>query len=198
MQLISFIVMLIVIGYSASGQDDIGACTRNMFIKADSLNKAGRDPFEAWKECALNKKVPSFNLVTLNGDTINSKQIEGKIVVLNFWFIDCHPCVAEMPGLNKLVAEYKNNTVEFLAITWETAKRVREEFLAKYKLDFKIIPEARRYIDKAIGSGYPTTYILDTKGIIREAWNGGSIDNKAGEIYYGKAKPVIDRLLKVQ
>ncbi len=169
-----------------------------MISKTDSLNKAGKYPYEEWRNCALEKKIPSFKLVTLNGDTIIAKQIEGKITVFNFWFIDCHPCIAEIPGMNRLVAEYKNDNVEFLAITWESAKRVKETFLAKYQLDFKIIPDAKRYIDKVIGLGYPTTYILDTEGIIREAWAGGSTDDKAGDEYYEKAKQVIGRLLKVQ
>jgi peroxiredoxin len=198
MKQISLIAMFIFFGCSVSGQDDIAACVRNMVTKRDSLIKIGKDPFEAWTDCALNKKPPEFKLVTLNGDTIISKQTEGKIVVLNFWFIDCHPCITEIPGLNKLVAEYKSKNVEFLAITWEASKRIKEEFLVKYKLDFKIIPGAGKYISKANGSGYPTTYILDTKGIIREAWCGGRTDDKAGEEYYGKAKLVIDRLLKAQ
>jgi len=192
------ITLLVGFNYSVSAQDDIVACERNVASKADSFMKAGKDPFEILRQCALNKPIPSFKLVTMNGDTISSKQIEGKVIVLNFWFIDCHPCIAEVPGMNKLTAEYKNNNVEFLAITWETDKRVKEEFLKKYKLDFKIIPEARRYINNAMASGYPTTYILDTKGIIREAWNGGSTGDTAGDEYYEKAKPVIDRLLKVQ
>lgn len=198
MKQISLILSLIVLSYSVSAQDDIVACERNVASKADSLIKAGKDPFEISRQCALDKPLPPFKLVTLSGDTISSKQIEGKIVVINFWFIDCHPCIAELPGLNKLVAEYKNANVEFIAITWETIKRLKGEFLTKYKLDFKIIPEAGRYINKATATGYPTTYILDTKGIIRESWNGGNTTDKAGEEYYEKAKPVIEKLLKAQ
>ena len=198
MKPIWLIVTAIVFSYSVLAQDEIVACELNVASKADSLMNAGRGPFGILRQCALNKLLPSFKLEALSGDTISSKQIEGKIVIINFWFIDCHPCIAEIPGLNKLVAEYKNNNVEFLAITRETIKRIKEEFLKKYKLDFKIIPEASRYINKVMASGYPTTYILDTKGIIRESWNGGRTDDKAGEEYYEKAKPVIDRLLKVQ
>src|SRR5258706_16453591 len=105
MKPVLLIAMLFIFSYSVSGQDDIGACMRSMATNKDSMDKAGKFFFEDWKECALDKKLPSFKLVTLHGDTINSKQTEGKVVVLNFWFIDCHPCIAEVPGLNKLAAE---------------------------------------------------------------------------------------------
>jgi peroxiredoxin len=196
MKLTLIIIQIFFLGFSVSGQEDIVACMKNFAFKGDSLLKAGFDPFEAMKECALNKKVPSFNFVSFNGDTISSEQLKGKIVVLNFWFIDCHPCIAEISGMNRLVKEYGNNNIEFLAITWETIKRIKENFLTKYKLDFKIIPEAMKYIEKGNGLGYPTTYILDTQGFIREVWSGGKISDDAGKIYYEKAKPVIDSLLK--
>jgi peroxiredoxin len=198
MKRISLFAIIIFLNYTVSGQHDIGTCIRDRVTKADSLVKIGKNPFEQWKDCALNKKLTPFKFVTLLGDTIESEREEGKIIVLNYWFIDCHPCIAEIPGLNKLVAEYKNKNVEFLAVTWEAAKRIKEQFLKKYKLDFKIIPEAEEYINKTMASGYPTTYVVDTNGIIREAWNGGRTDDKAGEEYYEKAKQVINRLLKTQ
>lgn len=198
MKHVAISIMVIGAGYLATAQDDIGACMTNVYIKADSVEKAGKSISEEWRNCAVGKKLPAFNLATLSGDTINSTQFEGKIVVINFWFIGCHPCIAEIPGMNKLVAEYKNSNVEFLAITYETIKMLNEFFLPKYHLDFNIIPDAKKYITKAIGSGYPTTFIADAKGIIKEVWSGGSIDDKAGDQYYEKAKPIIDMLLRAQ
>ena len=125
-------------------------------------------------------------------------KLKGKIIVINFWFIGCHPCIAELPALNKLVKEYQGTGVVFLAFTWETVASIRKDFLSKYKLDFTILPEANELISKVSGSGYPTTYILDKKGIIKEAWNGGSTDETAKTEAYLKAKPIIDELLKAQ
>jgi peroxiredoxin len=183
----------------SSAQESFSECIKNSFkMNLDSIGKLGRNPFEEWKSCVLEKKMPDFSSTEISGDTIKISKLKGKIVVINFWFIDCHPCIAELPGLNRLVDEYKWKDILFLAITWESVKRIYSDFLSKYKLDFIIIPNAQTVIDKVAGTGYPTTYIIDQRGIIKTAWNGGSTGDKAGQEYYEKAKPVIDGLLKAQ
>lgn len=179
-------------------QMTIADCVRNIFINADSVNKSGKNPFKEWKTCVLGKPMPEFTVKNIKGDIVEMNRLKGKIVVINFWFIDCHPCIAELPALNKLVEEYKGKDIEFLAMTWETPKRIREDFFSKHKLDFTVIPVDRIEIDKIIASGYPTTFIIDRKGIIKTAWNGGSTDEKAVTEFYEKAKPAIDELLKTE
>jgi peroxiredoxin len=164
----------------------------------DSLDRIGKNAFEEWKKCVLEKEIPEFTAITISGDTIEMNELKGKVVVINFWSIDCRPCIAELPGLNKLVKDYKESNIVFLAITWEAVNRVRKDFQPKYKFDFVIVPDALNIIDKIAASGYPTTYIIDRKGIIKAAWNGGSTSDKAGEEYYQKSKPIIDSLLKAE
>ena len=179
-----------------SAQYPLTDCVFNVFNHMDSLAKAGKDANEEWQSCVLGKPVPEFTVVTISGDTIEMKKLSGKVVVLNFWSINCPPCIAEMPGMNKLVKDYAGSAVEFLAMTWETLDDVKNRFLSKYKFDFKIITNALPVIEQIAASGYPTTYIIDKKGIIKAAWNGGRRDEKAGEEYYLKTKLIIDGLLK--
>lgn len=195
--LIILIVSLFIM--NASAQESFNECFKNNLVRMDSLYKIGESfSWEEWKTCVIDKPMPNFTATSISGDTIEMSRLNGKVVVINFWFIDCHPCIAELPGLNKLVDEYKKKDIVFLAITWETVKRLQSEFTPKFKLDFTIIPIAREIINGLIASGYPTTYIIDQQGIIKTAWNGGRTDDKAGHEYYEKAKPVIDGLLKAQ
>jgi thiol-disulfide isomerase/thioredoxin len=179
-------------------QQTIADCVKNNFIHADSVNNSGKNSFEEWKICVIGKPMPGFIAKSITGDIIEMIKLKGKIVVINFWFIDCHPCIAELPALNKLVEEYNGKNIEFLAMTWETPKRIYEDFFSKYKLDFTIIPVDRNEIDKIVASGYPTTFIIDRQGIIKTAWNGGRTDEKAVTGFYEKAKPIIDELLKAE
>ena len=169
-----------------SAQKTIGDCVSNIFISADSIRKMGKSPDIEWKSCVMGKPMQNFAAKSINDNRIEMHKLKGKIVVINFWFIDCYPCIAELPALNKLVEEYKGKDIEFLAMTWETPKRIREDFLTKYKLDFTIIPVDRNEIDKIVASGYPTTFIIDRKGIIKAAWNGGRTDEKAVIEFYEK------------
>ena len=182
----------------SSSQESFGDCIKNTWAHMDSLVKLGKNPLTVWKDCIIGKQMPDLNAVTLTGDTIQMNKLKGKIVVINFWFIGCHPCIAEMPALNKLAEEYKNKDVVFYAITWETAKRIHDDFLSKYKLDFIIVPDAEKVINELAGSGYPTTYIINQQGKIKDVWNGGRTDALAVKEYYEKAKPLIDELLKAE
>ena len=61
-------------------------------------------------------KFSSFLTKDLNGKTIDLKNLAGKILVLNYWFIGCLPCRKEIPKLNKIVDEYRSDSgVVFIA-----------------------------------------------------------------------------------
>ena len=194
--LIALIVFLHV--KDGSAQFRLTDCINYTFNHMDSLAKAGKDAFEEWKNCVLGKQVPDFRATTISGDMIEMNKLTGKVVVMNFWSINCRPCIAEMPGMNKLVKEYKKKNVAFLAITWETVNRVKKDFLSRYKFDCVIVTDALHIIDEIAASGYPTTYIIDKKGVIQAAWNGGSTGEKAGQEYYKKTKLIIEGLLKME
>lgn len=101
-----------------------------------------------------------------------------------------HPCLAEFPALNELAQKLKGNKdFKFISFTWdnlETIKRVKD----KYKLQFKVLSvdakECRRLSED---NGYPTTIILDRKGIVKYLALGGSTDPDKEREY------VIDTLL---
>lgn len=46
----------------------------------------------------------------INGVKLDTKkELAGKILVINFWFIGCPPCRAEIPDLNEIADQYKDN-----------------------------------------------------------------------------------------
>ncbi len=57
-----------------------------------------------------------FNLVNLEGKTVQLSDYKGKIVVLDFWATWCGPCRAAFPNMQKLVKKYANDPVEFFFI----------------------------------------------------------------------------------
>ena len=110
----------------------------------------------------IGKPFPDFRLTDLSGSTHTSENIKGKVVVINLWFTACAPCIHEMPELNKIVGEYKENEdVLFLAFALDPKSRV-DKFLKKYKFDYNIIPDSQEYITKKLNPpGYPTHIVLD-------------------------------------
>lgn len=108
-------------------------------------------------------KLEELNLENINGVKFNLENLKGKVIVLNFWFTQCKPCVAEFPELNNLKEKYKNQDVEFFAVTWNNKETI-EKFLLNYKLDFNIIPNGKLIIDKFKIPHYPYNIVIDKNG----------------------------------
>lgn len=110
------------------------------------------------------RKPSSFTARDLSGNKYKLKDLEGKVVVLNFWFINCGPCRKEIPELNKIVEEYKDSSnIVFLAVALDDQDEVKT-FTEKIPFNYQLIPNGR-YIAQNYGINiYPTHAILDKEG----------------------------------
>lgn len=112
-------------------------------------------------------KLRNFKAVDINGKKYDLKELAGKVVVLNFWFINCPPCRIEIPELNILVSKYKDNPdVVFLAIGLDEEYDI-EQFLKKSPFLYNIIDRGRFLSDQYRVKLYPTHVVLDQEGIVK-------------------------------
>jgi thiol-disulfide isomerase/thioredoxin len=109
------------------------------------------------------KKLAPFNAKDIEGNDIDLSSAKGKIVVLNFWFINCGPCRREIPELNVLVDSFKKNeNVLFVAVALDS-KAALQKFLEKTPFHYSVI-EGRSIAGNYGVRLYPTHVILDTEG----------------------------------
>jgi thiol-disulfide isomerase/thioredoxin len=118
----------------------------------------GGDSDPSWRLPA-----PPFRGDSLEGKTFDSKSLQGKIVVINLWFIGCGPCRKEIPKLNELVREFKNKDVVFIAPTPDKPEHLRE-FLKAQPFEYNILPGADRIIDQFNAVNFPTHIVIDRNG----------------------------------
>lgn len=165
-----------------------------VFALLDPRYQRLKQTYTDWTECVKGQKAPLSSFVTLNGESYDTSSLAGKIIVINFWFTTCAPCRAEMPALNQLVDEYKGKNVLFLGFATDRADRLKPAYFEQNRFNFKIIADAHNFAKRFYVMGYPTTYIVDQRGVIRDAWVG--LDNASDKLSpYHKAKAVIDGLL---
>jgi len=113
--------------------------------------------------------APSFALVTLDGDTIRSADLRGKVVVVNFWATWCIPCKVEMPSMQKLHERHAGDDLVVLGVSVDVggAGPVRA-FLRDHHITYPVgrVTEPLR---RAFGgiAGIPTTFVIDRHGIVR-------------------------------
>ncbi|MCM3693412.1 peroxiredoxin family protein [Neobacillus niacini] len=114
--------------------------------------------------------APNFELTTLGGETVQLSDYKGKKVILNFWATWCPPCKAEMPHMQNFYEKNKGNDIEIVAVNltnMDKGKTEIENFVKEYGLTFAIPLDE----EGTIGAQYqafsiPTSYIIDSKGII--------------------------------
>lgn len=145
--------------------------------------------YDEWAECIEGCSIPGLDFVTIKGDRRKDPDLQGKVLVLNFWFKGCAPCVAEMPSLNKLYHEFKGKDVLFIGFATDSEQALKPDYLDTGKFLFDIVPNSGNIAKEFKFAGYPTTYIVDQKGRVVKAWTGYVKDP------YETAKPIIYQLL---
>lgn len=118
--------------------------------------------------------APSLKLAALDGKRFDLNAMDGKIVVLNLWFIGCSPCRKEIPKLNELVREFSGKPVVFLAPSFDSAESLRE-FLKTTPFAYHIVPDAEAIINNQFNaSSFPTHIVINQNGLIEATLIGAS------------------------
>jgi len=125
----------------------------------------------------VGQKVKDFELKDVKGKELKFSDLAGKVVVINFWFIECKPCVMEIPELNMLVNEFQNQDVVFLAIALNGKNEVKG-FLKQNKFMYQVFPDGPALAEVFGIKGYPTNVIIDQKGIVQYVSTGIGPDNQ--------------------
>lgn len=115
------------------------------------------------------ESLQPFTWKDISGKTWSLAELKGKVLVFNFWFVDCAPCVKEIPELNDLKKLFADrDDIVFFAVTpIDESARVRS-FTRDKPFDYVQITkeEARNMKETAGISSYPSYLVADKKGMI--------------------------------
>jgi peroxiredoxin len=111
--------------------------------------------------------APDFSVSDINGKTYRLSEMKGRTVVLNCWFTKCAGCIQEMPDLNKLAAQYKNDSsVVFLAVTFDPVDAVKQ-FLLRKQFNYNMVCDQQAMIAAYDVNVFPINIVIDTNGKIK-------------------------------
>lgn len=135
------------------------------------------------------EEVKAYNwpLYTADHKEINFSEAKNEVAFVNFWATWCPPCIAEMPYMQNLYDDYKDE-VKFYFITDENPETV-ENFMKKKNYDLPIIFNTANPPPPFEAKALPTTYIIDKKGNVQVKKKGSARwDSK-------KIRDLLDELL---
>lgn len=123
------------------------------------------------KALGIGVKAPDFELKTLTGETVKLSDLKGKKVMLNFWATWCGPCKAEMPEMEQFSKQIGDDIV-ILAVNIDPQLDVKG-FVDENKITFPILLDTDDKVNETYQiMAIPTTFFIDSKGIIRNKYPG--------------------------
>lgn len=120
-------------------------------------------------ENAASLDVATENLALLDqdGNKIDLSELKGKVVFMNFWATWCPPCRAEMPSINTLYNELKEQKdIVFLIVDIDNQMEKSLKYMQDSKFQLPVHVATTNIPTSYLGQSVPTTVVLDKKGAI--------------------------------
>ena len=140
------------------------------------------------QKAAINKvledinKAPDFTLKAIDDSTFTLSELEGKVVLINFWATWCGPCRMEIPEFNELYENYHERGFELLGISISDTKKQLKNYTNSYKVEYPLLYGSTKDLNKITkdyGGVYavPSSFLIGRNGNIIWSYPGAILKN---------------------
>lgn len=133
-------------------------------------------------ELARALMAPPFAVSTIDGKKISLDDLQGKVVLIDFWATWCEPCREALPHVREIAKKFDGQPLVVLSVSVDTDETTWKEFVAKNEMTWPQYcdhgftgPVAKSFGVQAI----PNTFTIDADGVLQDQHIGDSdIDGK--------------------
>lgn len=148
------------------------------------LAKAQQQPVSAGK-------APDFTLTSFDGRTYTLSNLQGKVVIINFWASWCPPCRQEAAYLEQTWRKYKDQGVVFIGVDYVDTEKAALAYIKEFDITYFNGPDVGTRVAQAYNiKGVPETYFVAKNGELR--------GNNIGPLFAPQLDNKIDELLAEQ
>jgi thiol-disulfide isomerase/thioredoxin len=153
---------------------------------------------ESLDTCIIGKEMPEYNFVGRSGKSYTNESLKGKVVVFNFWSVNCGPCIGEIPVLNRIHLSFKQNEdfvlISILLDDEESLERFLEGGITKRRIVYEVVPDSKSIMKSTfkLVKAFPTNLFVNREGKIFMKTSGGIIDPKKEQKLEMKFRSIID------
>ena len=125
--------------------------------------------------CSSREPAPASRFLLIDGSTLDSSALRGKVTLVNFWATTCTSCVAEMPDLVRTYQKFQPRGYETVAVamSYDPVEWVLN-FSKTRQLPFKVALDHNGELARSWGDVKltPTTFLVDKQGRIVKRYVG--------------------------
>jgi thiol-disulfide isomerase/thioredoxin len=119
--------------------------------------------------------APDFTVTTADGEYIDSEDLRGKVVLVDFWGTWCGPCRASIPALASLAKKFSKNPFVLLSVDVGDEAGEWRAFIAKNKMTWPQHQDRNGKVQRAFQvRSFPTYVLIDHEGVVRYRSTGYS------------------------
>jgi len=112
--------------------------------------------------------APDWTLVSLNDETLKLSDLKGSLVLIDFFYKSCYPCMLALPALQDLHEQYYDKGLRVIGINPYDTKEKNDidVFLKNRGITYTVLLDGKDVANEYHVSSYPTIYIIDKEGKI--------------------------------
>jgi len=130
--------------------------------------------------------APDWTLISLKDKTVSLDDLKGKLVLIDFFYKSCYPCMQALPALQDLHERYKDKGLKIIGIDpYDTKEKDDiDNFLAKRGVTYTVLLGGKDAANEYHVTGYPTVYLIDEEGkiIFTQVGYGEGTEDKLEEV----------------
>ncbi len=129
-----------------------------------------------------NRQPANFDveLVTLDGEHVSLSEFRGKPIFMNIWATWCPPCLAEMPFIEDLYQDVKEEDIIFVMISTDDTAQEARVFMQQKGYTLPVYRLASPLPEPYTSRVLPTTYVIGSDGTLGTVHSGMANYNKPG------------------
>jgi thiol-disulfide isomerase/thioredoxin len=166
-------------------RDDESKARFEQFVRMKTTDAPDRQRalrYIARPELARARMVPPFSITTFDGQRISMDDLQGKVVLLDFWATWCGPCREALPHLQKVAKKFQGEPLVILSVSIDSEEQKWRDFIIKNEMTWP------QYRDASFGgpiarmfgvNAIPHTFTIDADGVLQDEHIGdASIEGK--------------------
>jgi thiol-disulfide isomerase/thioredoxin len=166
-------------------QDDAAKAQFAQYLKVRTTDDAERQRVARYLEnpdLARALMAPAFSVTTTDGQALSLDDLQGKVVLLDFWATWCAPCREALPHMRDVAKKFRGQPLVILSVSLDSDEGKWKEFIVKNEMTWPQYrdggfngPIATLFGVRAI----PHTFTIDSYGVLQEEHVGdASIEGK--------------------